>query len=105
MQIEREDTYLRFIRWSHHSQRRLAGEKKKKEEEKEKKKKYPIDRYNNLSKYMNTNGDARSKELVNRATVRRKHPVHSCRNRTRATGRKRKETKAGRWKKEKARAR
>lgn len=41
MQIEREDTYLRFIRWSHHSQRRLAGEKKKKEEKKEKKKKVP----------------------------------------------------------------
>lgn len=55
MQIEREDTYLRFIRWSHHSQRRLAGEKKKRGGKK--KKKYPIDRYNNLSS-MNTNGNA-----------------------------------------------
>lgn len=55
-------------------------------------KKYPIDWYNNLSSMNTGTANARSKELVNRATVRRKHPVHSCRNRTRAKGRKSKET-------------
>lgn len=102
MQIEREDTYLRFIRWSHHSQRRLAGEKKKKR--RKKKKKVPDRSVQQSFKY-EYQRQRRSKELVNRATVRRKHPVHSCRNRTRAIGRKRKETKAGRREKEKARAR
>lgn len=55
-------------------------------------KKYPIDWYNNFSSMNTGTANARSKELVNRATVRRKHPVHSCRNRTRAKGRKSKET-------------
>lgn len=82
MQIEREDTYLRFIRWSHHSQRRLAG------------KKIP-DRLVQQSFKYEYQRQRRSKELVNRATVRRKHPVHSCRNRTHAIARKSKETKGG----------